>query len=60
MQGKTIAKNLLDTLPEEVTIDEIIHALYIRSKINKAENSLNNGKGVNNTEAKKRLSKWLK
>lgn len=60
MQEKTIAKNLLDTLPEEVTIDEIIHALYIRSKINKAENSLNNGKGVNNTEAKKRLSKWLK
>ncbi|NLT51577.1 MAG: hypothetical protein GXX85_11740 [Ignavibacteria bacterium] len=60
MQEKTIAKNLLDSLPEEVTIDEIIHALYIRSKINKAENSLNNGKGVNNTEAKKRLSKWLK
>ena len=42
------------------TIDDIIHALYIQVKLERAEKSIRDGKGISHEEAKQRLQKWLK
>lgn len=60
MQVKETAKQLIDKLPEESTMDDIIHALYIKLKFEHGENQIRQNKGVPHHEAKQRLNKWLK
>jgi hypothetical protein len=60
MAAKEIAKQVIDTLPDEASIDDIIHALYIKAKFEKGVREIHEGKGVFHNEAKKRLQKWVK
>ncbi len=60
MVVKEVAKHVIDTLPEEATMDDIIHALYVNTKFNHGEQEIREGKGVPHDEAKKRLKKWQK
>ena len=60
MPVKDIAKNIIDTLPDDTTLDDIIHALYIRAKFDHGEREIREGKGISREEAKLRLQKWVK
>jgi len=60
MTEKEIAKQVIDTLPTDATMDEIMHALYVRAKFSKGEQEIRDGKGISHDEAKRRLSKWVK
>jgi hypothetical protein len=60
MPVKEIAKNVIDTLPDDTTLDDIIHALYIRAKFDHGEREIREGKGISQEEAKQRLRKWVK
>jgi len=60
MAVKDVAKKVIDTLPDEATMDDIIHALYISTKFNHGEREIREGKGISHEEAKKRLQKWVK
>jgi hypothetical protein len=60
MAVKDVAKTVIDTLPDEVTMDEIIHALYVRAKFDRGEKEIRQGKGIPHEKAKERLQKWLK
>jgi hypothetical protein len=57
---KEKVKSLIDNLPDNTTIDDIIHALYIQVKLERAEKNIRAGKGISHEEAKQRLQKWLK
>jgi hypothetical protein len=60
MAEKDIAKQVIDSLPEGATLDDIMHALYVRAKFLKGEREIREGKGVPHEEAKRRLSKWVR
>ena len=60
MTVKDIAKNVIDALPNEASMDDIIHALYVNVKFKHGEHEIREGKGVAHEEAKKRLEKWAK
>lgn len=60
MAVKDIAKNVIDTLPDKITMDDIIHALYIHAKFDHGEREIREGKGISHEEAKQRLQKWVK
>ena len=60
MAVKDIAKQIIDALPDEATMDDIIHALYIKIKFEHGESEIKEGKGIPNEEAKQRLQKWVK
>lgn len=60
MTVKDIAKQVIDTLPQDTSMDDIIHALYIKTKFEHGEREIREGKGVSQEDAKQRLSKWLK
>ena len=57
---KDQAKKIIDNLPDNTTIDDIMHALYIQAKLERAEENIKAGKGISHEDAKKRLQKWLK
>lgn len=46
MPIKDIAKQVIDTLPDEATMDDIIHALYIKAKFERGEREIREGKGI--------------
>ncbi len=60
MVEKDIAKQVIDTLPADASMDDIIHALYVRAKFSRGEQEIRDGKGIPHDEAKRRLSKWVK
>lgn len=60
MAAKEIAKQVIDTLPEGATMDDIMHALYVRTKFAKGEQEIRDGKGIPHDEAKRRLGRWFR
>ena len=60
LPAKEIAKKNIDTLPDNTTMDDIIHALYVNIKFAHGENEIRNDRGVTRQDAKKRREKWLK
>ena len=60
MTEKEIAKQVIDALPKDASLDDIMHALYVRAKFAKGEQEIRDGKGIPHDEAKRRLSKWVK
>ncbi len=60
MTAKEMAKNVIDKLPDEANMDDIIHALYIRTKFERGILEIEEGKGSSHEEAKKRMRSWVK
>jgi len=58
MQKERI-QQVVDSMPDEVDVDELVEKLYLLRKIEIAEGQLADGKGVSHEDAKKRLEKWL-
>jgi len=57
---KELAKQVIDSLPENASLDEIMHALYVNTKFQHGEKEIREGKGVSHGKAKQRMKKWLK
>ena len=60
MLNKETAKQVIDSLPNDVSMDDIIHALYVNVKFSHGEKEIREGKGITQEDAKKKLEKWLK
>ena len=60
MTVKDIAKNVINSLPQKATMDDVIHALYVHAKFQHGEQEIKQRKGVSHEDAKKRLRKWVK
>lgn len=50
---------MIQTLPDEVTIDDIMAELYFKSRVGAGLKELDEGKGIPHEEVEKRMSKWL-
>ena len=59
MITKTQIKNTLDSLPENVTIEEVIEHLIFLDKVNKGLDDSENGRINTFDEAKQKLNKWI-
>ncbi len=60
MSTKEMAKNVIDKLPDEANMDDIIHALQLRSKFERGIKEIEDGKGVSHQEAKEIMRSWTK
>jgi len=60
MSGKDTAKQVMDALPDDATVDDIIHALYIRVKCERGAREIREGKGIPHDQAKQQMQKWLR
>ena len=55
MPEKDKAKQVIDSLPDEATMDDIMHALYVKTKFERGEREIREGKGIPHSEARQRL-----
>lgn len=50
---------MIQSLPEEVTVDDILAELYFKLQVDAGLKELDDGKGIPHEEVEKQLSKWL-
>jgi len=50
---------MIKSLPEEVSIDDIMAELYFKLQVDAGLNELDEGQGIPHEEIEKRMSKWL-
>ncbi len=55
MSAKEQALKMINTLPDEATLDDIIHALCVRAKFDEGEGAIREGKGIPHEAVKKIL-----
>jgi len=51
---------MIETLPEEITVDDIMAELYFGQQVDAGLRELDEGKWIPHEEVEKRLSRWLK
>ncbi len=60
MEGaKQQAIKLIATLPDGVSIDDIMAELYFKLQVDAGLKELDEGKGIPHKEVEERMSKWL-
>jgi hypothetical protein len=50
---------LIQDLPEDVTMEDIMYKLYVRAEIEDGLKELNQGKGIPHEEVMEKISEWL-
>ena len=50
---------MIESLPEDVTVDDIIAELYFRLQVDAGLKELDEGRWIPHEEVEKRISKWL-
>lgn len=50
---------MIQSLPEEVTIDDIMAELYFKFQVDSGLKELDEGNGIPHEEVEKRMAKWL-
>ena len=59
MKAKEKVIKFIEDLPNDVTLEEIIKLLFVKAKIEKGLNQLDNGEFDSHDEVKEKLAKWL-
>ena len=60
MRVKEKVIKMIEELPEDITVSDIMAELYFRQNVDEGLMELDEGKGISHEEAKKRLNRWLK
>ena len=50
---------MIESLPDEVTIDDIMSELYFKLQVDAGLKDLDEGKSIPHEEVEKRMAKWL-
>ncbi len=57
--AKQEVNKLLDTLPEDCTLEDIQYHLYVLQKIERGLKDVEEGKVLTQEEVEKRMARWL-
>lgn len=55
---KELVMEVINALPDDVTLEEIIDAIYMRLKIDQSLNAVKNGEEVTEKEVLEEIKKW--
>ena len=59
MSVKDEVIKLIQDLPDNVTVEEILYKLYARAKIEEGIHELDTGKGISHADAMVKIKTWL-
>lgn len=59
MTTKEAVIRLIQGLPDDTTLSDIMAELYFRQKVDKGRAQLRRGQGIPHAKVKSRLKKWL-
>jgi predicted transcriptional regulator len=50
---------MIETLPDDVTIDDVLAEIYFKLQVDAGLKELDEGRGIAHEEVEERMSKWL-
>ncbi len=50
---------LIKSLPDDITVDDIMGELYFKSQVDEGLAQLDRGEGIPHEDVEKRMSRWL-
>lgn len=50
---------MIQTLPDNITLEDVMEELYFKLQVDAGMKELNEGKGISHEEVEKRMSRWL-
>ena len=56
---KEEVRKLLDTLPEDSSLEDIQYHIYVREKIERGLRDVREGRTLSQEEVERRMSRWL-
>jgi predicted transcriptional regulator len=59
MTTKQAVLEMIERLPEDISVEDIMAELYFRQKVDEGLRQLDAGEGIEHEEAIQRLKKWL-
>ena len=59
MSVKEIAMNVMESLPDDVSWDELQYHLYVREVVEESDEEFKAELGVSHEKVKRQLKKWL-
>ena len=57
--AKDEVREILESLPEDASLEEIQYRIYVRQKVDRGLKDLEEGRTVTQEEAERRMAKWL-
>jgi predicted transcriptional regulator len=57
--AKEQVQEILETLPEDASLEDIQYHIYVRQKIQQGMDDVEAGRVISHEEVQKRLAKWL-
>lgn len=57
--AKQDVQEMLESLPDSCSFEDIQYHLYVLEKVRRGEERLENEGGISQSEAEKRLGKWI-
>lgn len=57
--AKEEVRQILDTLPDDATLEDVQYAIYVRERIQRAREEVDAGNTVDEEEVDRRLERWL-
>jgi predicted transcriptional regulator len=57
--AKQEVRSLLDQIPDDATFEDIQYHIYVREKIERGLNDVEEGRVVSEEEMERRMRKWL-
>jgi DNA gyrase/topoisomerase IV subunit B len=58
MSTKEEILKMINNMPEDTSIDDVMEKLYVKVKIEKAIKELDEGKGIPRDQVKEKFKKW--
>ena len=56
---KQAALGMIESMPDDVSLEDIMYGLYFRQRIDRGLEELDEGETVSHEEVKRSLAKWL-
>ncbi|MDH5721581.1 MAG: hypothetical protein OEZ13_13320 [Spirochaetia bacterium] len=50
---------MIEKMPDDISISDVMDELYLRLEINKAEEEIKAGKSISHDKVEKKVEKWL-
>jgi hypothetical protein len=59
MSTKQEIIDMIKSMPDNATVDDVMEKLYVRAKIESAIKQIDEGKGILHDQVKEKFKKWL-
>jgi hypothetical protein len=57
--AKDQVRQLLDSLPDDASLEDVQYSIYVRERIERARNEASEGKLIDEDEIERRMGRWL-